>query len=107
MTSVTRVSLLTPSASTHRNQRSGKPGKSRYAQKVAAPVIARKVVPPVNLYLSTCCKAQASKSRMVQKDKDQVSVGKWRCGACGKRTPVTVSKFKDVELAPESVPVVV
>lgn len=88
-----------------RNSRGGKPGKSRYATKVAAPVV-RKVVPPVNLYLSVCCKAQASKSRMVQKDKDQVSVGKWRCGSCGKRTPVTVSKFKDVELAPESVPVV-
>lgn len=107
MTSVTPISLSTPSARPQRN-RGGKPGKSRYAQKVAAPA-PRKIVPPVNLYLSTCCKAQATKSRAVQKEKDQVSIGKWRCGACGKRTPVTVSKFKDMEpVAPiESVPNVV
>lgn len=98
---MTTAANAAPSSSKPNNRRGGKPGKSRYASKVAAPAVRKAVVPPTNIYLSTCCKVQATKSRAVTKETDQLSVGKWRCGSCGKRTPVTVSKFKDVELAPE------
>lgn len=87
--------VAVPSSSTTRPQRN-KRGNSRYAKKVTAPV-RRAPAPPVNLYLSVCCKEQATKSRAVTKEKNQVSVGKWRCGKCTKVCKVTVSKAQAVE----------
>lgn len=95
------TTAATAASSSSKPNRRKPQGSSRYAKKFQAAPARKAVVPPTNIYLSTCCKVQASKSRAVTKETDQLSIGKWRCGSCGKRTPVTVSKFKDVERVPE------
>ncbi len=82
-------------------------GKSQYAQKSRSkknrkPVAVKRG--PVNAYTSACCGVPATKKPCVavsKKDALTQTLGKFRCGGCGKRAKVTVSKFK----APETVTV--
>ena len=57
---------------------------------------------PVNVYLSKCCNASAtkepcerSKEEIAKREFGQHSLGTWRCGACHKVAAVTVHKNLD------------
>jgi len=90
-------------------------GKSRYSQKRNAnkrnsPVAAKSV--PVKEYISACCSVPARKPALVKQSTDKKSkeipkgLGKWRCGACGKRCSVTPRKPEPkTETVPVYVPV--
>ena len=84
----------------------GKQSRSRYAQKAKGnakkSLVAAKPRGPVFNYTSVCCSAPAKKKPCVAVNKKEAltqTLGKFRCGACGKRCKVTVSKYK----APEPV----
>ena len=87
-----------PSGTPKRNN-----GKSRYAQKSRGNAkkspVAAKPRGPVYTYTSDCHKAPATKkpcTAVNKKDALTQTLGKFRCGECGKRCNVTVSKFKVV-----------
>ena len=80
-------------------------GRSRYAQKSRGNAkkspVAAKPRGPVFSYTSSCCGAPAKKKPCVavnKKDALTQTLGKFRCTACGKRTKVTVSKAKNIEV---------
>jgi hypothetical protein len=78
-------------------------GKSKYALKSKGnskkSPVAAKPRGPVYTYTSDCHKAPATKkpcTAVNKKDALTQTLGKFRCGECGKRCKVTVSKFKVV-----------